>query len=153
IWASTPITSTSTLALPRAQRPFYRLTVVQRSTARNYPEPLCGCAAMRWRIVCAFTSMIWPGLPGKSSVRGDTSASRLHVRLSMGHHIHGFIALRDELLKASERLPGALVKSLSLGYGFVPVTEHLAGDDEPAPFGDLERLTARLGAWAKDVSG
>jgi hypothetical protein len=71
----------------------------------------------------------------------------------MGHHIHGFIGRWDELLKAAERLPGALVKSLPLSYGFLPVTDHLAGDDEPAPFGELERLTARLGAWAEEISG
>jgi len=82
-----------------------------------------------------------------------TAADIRHVRLSMGHHINGFIARGDELLKAAERLPGALVKSLSMGYGFLPVTEDLAGDDDPAPFGDLERLTTRLGAWAEEVSG
>jgi hypothetical protein len=71
---------------------------------------------------------------------------------SMGHHIRGFIARQDDLRKAAASLPGAQVVPLSLGFGFLPVTEQLAGDDEPAPFEHLERLTARLGAWAEEQS-
>jgi len=70
----------------------------------------------------------------------------------MGHHIRGFIARQDDLCKAAESLPGARVAPLSLDFGFLPVTEPLAGGDEPAPFEHLERLTARLGAWAEEQS-
>ena len=41
---------------------------------------------------------------------------------------------------------------LGLGFGFLPATEQLAGDDEPAPFEHLERLTVRLGEWAESFS-
>jgi hypothetical protein len=70
----------------------------------------------------------------------------------MGHHIRGFIARYDDLRPATANLPGALVVPVSLGYGFLPVTDQLASDDEPAPFEHLERLTTRLGAWAEDQS-
>jgi hypothetical protein len=70
----------------------------------------------------------------------------------MSHHIRGFIARADDLRQAAAVLPGARVVPLSVGYGFLPVTEELASDDEPAPFEYLERLTARLGAWAESAS-
>jgi hypothetical protein len=70
----------------------------------------------------------------------------------MGHHIRGFIAPVDDLRRAAAELPGARVVPLAHGYGFLPVTDQLAGDDESAPFEHLERLTARLGAWAEAMS-
>jgi hypothetical protein len=70
----------------------------------------------------------------------------------MSHHIRGFIARKDDLCRAATDLTGARVVSLSLGFGFLPVTEQLGGGDEPAPFEHLERLTARLGAWAEAAS-
>src|SRR5262245_33380552 len=70
----------------------------------------------------------------------------------MGHHIRGFIARQDDLRRAADSLPGARMVSLFLGFGFLPVTKQLAGDDEPAPFEHLERLTARLSAWAEEQS-
>jgi hypothetical protein len=39
-----------------------------------------------------------------------------------------------------------------LGFGFLPVRELLAGDEELAPYEHLERLTARLSAWAEEQS-
>lgn len=70
----------------------------------------------------------------------------------MSHHIRGFIARSDDLRKAAADLAGARVVPLSLGFGFLPITEQLADDDEPAPFEHLERLTTRLGTWATGVS-
>lgn len=37
---------------------------------------------------------------------------------------------------------------LNLGFGFLPATEEFVGEDEEVPYAHLERLTARLGAWA-----
>jgi hypothetical protein len=71
----------------------------------------------------------------------------------MGHHIRGFVARSDDLQRAAAHLPGARVVPLSLGFGFLPITDQLAGEDEPVPFEHLDRLTARLGAWAQGHSG
>jgi hypothetical protein len=68
------------------------------------------------------------------------------------HHIRGFIAPADDLRRAAANLPGAGLVPLSLGFGFLPITKQLAGDDEPAPFDHLLRLTARLAAWAESYS-
>jgi hypothetical protein len=70
----------------------------------------------------------------------------------MSHHIRGFIARADDLRRAAADFAGAQVVPLSLGFGFLPITEQLAGDDEPAPFEYMERLTTRLGAWAEAAS-
>jgi len=70
----------------------------------------------------------------------------------MGHHIRGFIARRDDLLKTADSLPGARVVPLALGFAFLPVTEQLAGDEEPVPFVQLGGLTARLSTWAEEQS-
>ena len=70
----------------------------------------------------------------------------------MSHQIQGFIAAAESLRRAAVELPGAQVIPLSLGFSFLPVTEQLAGDLEPAPFEHLERLTTRLNAWAEKVS-
>ena|SRR5436190_8542052 len=70
----------------------------------------------------------------------------------MAHHIRGFIARQDDMQNAAASLQGARVVPLALGFGFLPVTEQLAGDDEPAPFEHLERLTSRLGEWAEEQS-
>jgi hypothetical protein len=70
----------------------------------------------------------------------------------MGHHILGFIAKHDELRRAAAELPGARVAPLNLGFGFLPTTEELVGEDEEVPYAYLERLTARLGEWAADQS-
>lgn len=70
----------------------------------------------------------------------------------MSHYIRGFIARADDLCRAAAELPGARVASLAFGFGFLPVTDQLAGENEPAPFECLERLTARLGAWAEAAS-
>ena len=70
----------------------------------------------------------------------------------MGHHILGFIARWEDLRRAASNLREAHVVPLALGFGFLPVTQQLAGDDEPAPFEHLDRLTARLGQWAAEQS-
>jgi hypothetical protein len=70
----------------------------------------------------------------------------------MSHHIRGFIARADGLCRAAADLAGARVVPLSLGFGFLPVTKELAGDNELAPFEHVERLTVRLGAWAESAS-
>jgi hypothetical protein len=70
----------------------------------------------------------------------------------MSHHIRGFIALRDNLARAVAGMLGAKVALLSLDFGFLPITDQLAGDEELAPFEHLERLTARLRAWAEEAS-
>jgi hypothetical protein len=70
----------------------------------------------------------------------------------MGHHIRGFVAPFEALSEAGATLPHARVVPLKLGYGFLPVTDRLAGDDEPVPFPELDRLTARLAEWAADRS-
>jgi hypothetical protein len=70
----------------------------------------------------------------------------------MGHHIRGFIARADELRDAAVSLPGARVVSLLQGFGFLPVTDQLAGDDEPVSIEQVERLTDRLSVWAKEQS-
>jgi hypothetical protein len=70
----------------------------------------------------------------------------------MAHHIRGFIARADDLRRAADGLAVARVVPLSLGFGFLPVTPQLVGDDEPAPFEYLERLTARLATWAEAAS-
>lgn len=68
------------------------------------------------------------------------------------HHIRGFIGRHDDLCRAASGLAGARVAPLRLGFAFLPVTKELAGDDKPAPFEHLERLTERLGAWAEAQS-
>jgi hypothetical protein len=70
----------------------------------------------------------------------------------VGHHIRGFVAPFEPLSAAVAQLPNAQVVPLRLGYGFLPITDQLAGDDEPAPFPNLERLTTRLAEWAGAVS-
>ena len=70
----------------------------------------------------------------------------------MSHHIRGFIARVDDLRRAAADLAGARVVPLSCGFGFLPLTEQLAGDEEQAPFEHMELLTARLGAWAEAAS-
>ncbi len=70
----------------------------------------------------------------------------------MSHRILGFIAKYDDLRGAVADLPGVRVAPLRLGFGFLPLTEELAGDDEPAPFDHLVRLTERLGLWAAEHS-
>jgi hypothetical protein len=68
------------------------------------------------------------------------------------HHIRGFIARHDDLVRAAAGLAGARVVPLDLGYGFLPVTDSLVGGHEPVPFDQLERLTDRLAGWAADLS-
>jgi hypothetical protein len=70
----------------------------------------------------------------------------------MGHHIRGFIAAEGDLRRAATTLSGARVVPLRLGFGFLPLTNELVGPDEPTPFEHLDRLTARLGAWAEEQS-
>jgi hypothetical protein len=70
----------------------------------------------------------------------------------MSHRILGFIAKHSDLCRAAAGLPGARVAPLRVGFGFLPLTEELAGEDEPAPFQHLERLTSRLSAWAEAQS-
>jgi hypothetical protein len=68
------------------------------------------------------------------------------------HHIRGFIARYSDLTRAAAAVAGARVVPLNLGYGFLPVTDILAGGGEPVPFDHLERLTERLARWAADQS-
>jgi hypothetical protein len=70
----------------------------------------------------------------------------------MGHYIRGFIARHADLQRAVTNLPGAKIVPLRLDFGFIPVTESLASDDDPAPFEYLTQLTDKLALWAQEQS-
>src|ERR1700681_307151 len=67
----------------------------------------------------------------------------------MGHNIYGFIGRLGVLAEAAAGLNGAQVVPLASDFGFMPLTHNLAGDEEPAPFSEFERLTTRLSQWAE----
>jgi len=70
----------------------------------------------------------------------------------MSHHIRGLIAREDHLQKAALELAGARVVKLKSGFGFLPITDEFAGDEESVPFEQLHQLTSRLVNWATRVS-
>ena len=106
----------------------------------------------------------WPAADDADFVLGTDEYQRAQASFSgtwtiylessnaMGHHIRGFIASEESLRWAASSLPGARVVPLRLGFGFLPVTEELTGDDERFPFAHLERLTTSLGTWAEEQS-
>jgi hypothetical protein len=71
----------------------------------------------------------------------------------MGHNISGFIARAGELRQASARLEGARVVPLSLGFGFLPLTEQINDKNLPASsFELLVELTDLRANWAQRTS-
>ncbi len=70
----------------------------------------------------------------------------------MAHYIHGFIAHLEPLCEAAAVCEGMVVAPLALGFGFLPITEDLAGPDGPWAFENLRRLTVGLVDWAAEQS-
>lgn len=70
----------------------------------------------------------------------------------MAHYIHGFIARHESLFSASDSLSGVVVAPLGLGFGFLPVTEDIAGPTGTRPFECLHQLTDALAGWAIEQS-
>lgn len=70
----------------------------------------------------------------------------------MAHYIHWFIAHLEPLRGAAAVREGMMVAPLDLGFGFLPITEDLAGPDGPRAFENLRRLTFALADWAAERS-
>jgi hypothetical protein len=70
----------------------------------------------------------------------------------MAHVINGFIAQYGPLRSAAAGLHCAVVAPLELGFGFLPVTEAVAGPTGPWPFEFFQRLTSILAEWAETQS-
>ncbi len=71
----------------------------------------------------------------------------------MGHMIHGFLAGYEALATAATTLGSARVCRLGQDIGFLAATIESFSEDEPASqFDSLDRLTARMEAWAREQS-